>query len=150
MTILNLLQYGNFALQKKVHTLTQVFGSIAKSLYIQFRSKIILLIKTIRTWSNRISHIPPRIYPCKKLTSVPQSHACKPILVQVEDVKIIGQKVFVFDSIEQALSVCHVCAYILATTTCKTLETSCNTCLFTYTYNSTWKTLRNYKARHIP
>jgi hypothetical protein len=100
-----------FHCKKIIHTLTQVFGSIAKSLYIQFRSKIILLIRIIHTWSNRISLILPRIYTFKKLTSVPQIHTCNPILVQVEDVKTIGQNVFVFDSIEQALNICHVCAY---------------------------------------
>jgi hypothetical protein len=36
---------------------------------------------------------------CKKTTSVPQIHTCKPILVQVEDDKTIGQNVFVFDII---------------------------------------------------
>jgi hypothetical protein len=30
----------------------------------------------------------------------------------MEDVKTIGQNVFVFDNIEQALSICHVCAYL--------------------------------------
>jgi hypothetical protein len=30
----------------------------------------------------------------------------------MEDVKIIGQNVFVFDNIKQALSICHVFAYI--------------------------------------
>ncbi len=69
---------------KKIVHITQVFGSIAKSLYIQFRLKIILLIKIICTWSNRISLIPPTIYTCKKLTSVLQMHTCKPIIVQVE------------------------------------------------------------------
>jgi len=28
----------------------------------------------------------------------------------MEDAKTIGQNVFVFDNIEQALSICHVCA----------------------------------------
>jgi hypothetical protein len=30
----------------------------------------------------------------------------------MEDVKTIGQNVFIFDNIEQALSICHVCAYL--------------------------------------
>jgi hypothetical protein len=58
-----------------------------------------------------MSLIFPKIYICKKLTSVLQIHTCKPILVQMEDVKTIGQNVFVFDSIEQALNICHVYAY---------------------------------------
>jgi hypothetical protein len=89
-----------------------VFGSIAKSLYIQFKSKITLLIITIRTWSNRISLIPLGNYTCKKPISVAQIHTCKPIFVQMEDAKTIGQNVFVFNNIEQTLSICHVCAYI--------------------------------------
>ncbi len=67
-----------------------MFGTIAKSLYMQFKSKITLLIITI----------------------VLEIHTCKPILVQMEDAKTIGQNVFVFDNIEQALCICHVRAYL--------------------------------------
>jgi len=56
--------------------------------------------------------------------------------------KTIGQNVFVFDSIEQALNIFHVCAYIyLLPLLFKALETSYNTCLFAYTYSCTCKTL---------
>jgi hypothetical protein len=62
------------------------------------------------------------IYTCKKPTSVPQIHTCKLILVQMEDGKTIGQNAFVFDNIEQALSICHVCAYIYIYIYCHYLQ----------------------------